>query len=559
MLAKTLLWSRLFLGSALLFAAQSASVLADDSLSVKQIEGQETAKSDTATPHLTPLIQSDDADAQVTSVSQLSDVQPTDWAFQALQSLVERYGCIAGYPNGTFRGNRAATRYELAAALNACLDQVSDRFSTKEDLETVRSLQEEFKTELATLKGRVDGLEAQTATLEAQQFSTTTKLQGEAIFVASDVFGDRALNSTATGPGPNIDSRTTFSDRVRLNFLTSFTGKDTLYVRLQGSNTEVNFGGATGTNMTRLAFQTGNTGNVFGLDRLDYKFPVSKKLSIDIFANGGFHHYYVDTVNPFFEGGGGGRGALSWFGERNPIYRIGTVGFANGSTAGVGSTYLFSPKLRFDIGYLAARSNQSVPTTLPGGATDGGLFGGTYSALAQLTFSPSKAAKVALTYVRGYAPDGNMHYGTGSPLANTPFSGVGGNRPFNSNSFGLEASFRLLPKLTVGGWFGYTLADQINGSANADIINGAVNLAVPDLFKKGAVGGIIVGVPPKTISNSITANKDADTTVHLEALYQFPLNDNIKITPGVIYLLNPNHNNSNSNIVVGVIRTTFSF
>ena len=161
--------------------------------------------------------------------------------------------------------------------------------------------------------------------------------------------------------------------------------------------------------------------------------------------------------------------------------------------------------------------------------------------------------------MRGYAPDGNMHYGTGSPLANTPFSGVGGNRPFNSNSFGLEASFRLLPKLTVGGWFGYTLADQINGSANADIINGAVNLTVPDLFKKGAVGGIIVGVPPKTISNSITANKDADTTVHLEALYQFPLNDNIKITPGVIYLLNPNHNNSNSDIVVGVIRTTFSF
>jgi hypothetical protein len=48
---------------------------------------------------------------QVTSVSQLSDVQPTDWAFQALQSLVERYGCIAGYPDGTYRGNRAMTPY----------------------------------------------------------------------------------------------------------------------------------------------------------------------------------------------------------------------------------------------------------------------------------------------------------------------------------------------------------------------------------------------------------------------------------------------------------------
>ena len=58
--------------------------------------------------------------AQVNSVSQLSDVKPTDWAFQALQSLVERYGCIAGYPDGTYRGNRATGRYEFAAGLNSC-------------------------------------------------------------------------------------------------------------------------------------------------------------------------------------------------------------------------------------------------------------------------------------------------------------------------------------------------------------------------------------------------------------------------------------------------------
>ena len=47
---------------------------------------------------------------QVTSVTQFSDVQPTDWAYQALSNLVERYGCVAGYPNGTFRGGRAMTR-----------------------------------------------------------------------------------------------------------------------------------------------------------------------------------------------------------------------------------------------------------------------------------------------------------------------------------------------------------------------------------------------------------------------------------------------------------------
>ncbi|HEY9805809.1 MAG TPA: iron uptake porin, partial [Candidatus Obscuribacterales bacterium] len=119
--------------------------------------------------------------AQVTSVSQLSDVQPTDWAFQALQSLVERYGCIAGYPDGTYRGNRALSRYEFAAGVNSCLDRINELIEAgtndlvqKEDLETLQRLQEEFSAELATLRGRVDALEARTAELEANQFSTTT-------------------------------------------------------------------------------------------------------------------------------------------------------------------------------------------------------------------------------------------------------------------------------------------------------------------------------------------------------------------------------------------------
>lgn len=135
--------------------------------------------------------------SQVTSVSQLSDVQPTDWAFQALQSLVERYGCIAGYPNSTYRGNRALTRYEFAAGLNACLDRVNELIATatadlvtKQDLALLQRLQEDFSAELATLRGRVDSLEARTAELEANQFSTTTKLKGEATFTLADTFGD---------------------------------------------------------------------------------------------------------------------------------------------------------------------------------------------------------------------------------------------------------------------------------------------------------------------------------------------------------------------------------
>ena len=125
---------------------------------------------------------------QVTSITQFSDVQPTDWAYQALSNLIERYGCVAGYPNGTYRGNRAMTRYEAAALLNACLDRIT------EVTDELKRLMKEFERELAVLRGRVDGLEARVGELEATQFSTTTKLRGLATFVV----GANAFSGTST-------------------------------------------------------------------------------------------------------------------------------------------------------------------------------------------------------------------------------------------------------------------------------------------------------------------------------------------------------------------------
>jgi len=87
---------------------------------------------------------------QVTSVSEFVDVKPTDWAFLALQSLVERYGCIVGLPTNppTYQGRRATTRYEFAAGLNACLDRMNELIAasvenlvTKEDMRLVQRLQ----------------------------------------------------------------------------------------------------------------------------------------------------------------------------------------------------------------------------------------------------------------------------------------------------------------------------------------------------------------------------------------------------------------------------------
>ena len=73
----------------------------------------------------------------------LSDLQPADWAFQALKSLNQRYGCIAGYPDNTYLGNRVLSRYELAAALNACLNTINQQLGlllelSLEDIATLK-------------------------------------------------------------------------------------------------------------------------------------------------------------------------------------------------------------------------------------------------------------------------------------------------------------------------------------------------------------------------------------------------------------------------------------
>lgn len=498
--------------------------------------------------------------AQVTSVSQLSDVQPTDWAFQALQSLVERYGCIAGYPDGTYRGNRALTRYEFAAGLNACLDRVNELIATatadlvrREDLATLQRLQEEFSAELATLRGRVDAVEARTAELEANQFSTTTKLTGEVVAAVSDAFGDQRANGTDL----ETDTNTTLSARARLNFNTSFTGRDLLRTRLQAGNIGT-FN--TGTPMTRLGFET-DTGNQFQLDDFFYRFPIGERFQAQFdFSNVEFNDN-VYTFNPAFESSG--RGAISRFGRFNPIYRVGS---------GAGLTLNFNPNgpIGASVGYIANNANNPSDGT--------GLFDGSFAALGQIAFRPTKAINIGLTYARTYdkgngqggvagAGGVSLFDGTGSTLANRPF----GNVPTAANHYGVEASFRASNKFTLSGWAGLTEAeDKFRASnSNATAFNYAVTLAIQDVGREGSQLGLIFGQPPRVTDNDFiqtnaqgvrtAGGEDPDTSYHIEALYRLQLTDNVAVTPGLLVILNPEHNDANDTIYVGTLRTTFTF
>ncbi|MEI6445239.1 MAG: iron uptake porin [Nostocales cyanobacterium ELA583] len=477
--------------------------------------------------------------SQVTSVSQLSDVQPNDWAFQSLQSLVERYGCIAGYPNGTYRGNRALSRYEFAAGLNACLDRVNELIATatadlttKQDLATIQKLQAEFSAELATLRGRVDAVEARTAELEANQFSTTTKLQGQVVAVVSDVLTNKQVENAA------IDGKnTTLGSRARIELVSSFTGKDTLFTRIQANNinnTDIN------TTEGNLFFANpiGVTGTTTAsIDALYYAFPLGKNTQVKLIANAGAADDVTNTVNLF--DGDGAFGAVSTFGTRNPIY--GQLG-----DKGIAVNHQFGDKIGLSLGYLAGSANNPTPGN--------GLFNGSYGALAQLTVKPSDRISLGLTYINSY----NQILLTGSNAAT--FGVVASGENFSSNSYGVQASLGISKKFVLGGWAGYTNSKVLTTKGEIDTFNYAVTLGFPDLGKKGNLAGVIVGMEPKvTSSNVVGVEKDPNTSYHIEGFYQYKLSDNITLTPAVIWLTAPDHDDSNDNVVIGALRTTFSF
>lgn len=515
-----------------------------DFAQITPAQEQETAILNAETEDI--LLPEDFANTSISSVSQLSDVQPTDWAIQALQSLIEQYGCMAGYPDNTYRGDRVLTRYEFAGALKDCLNTLNRQLTNQhselssESIATIKRLQDDFAAELATLQERGENIQVRTAKLEANQFSTTTQLNTSIVVAASDLAGDTADGNSKT----RIDSNLALNYRTRLNFTTSFMGKDRLLVRLQASNRMPNFSGVSGTNMTRLSFEVGNTDNRVDLNLLEYRFPIGDRFNVYLYGNAASHHYYATVVNPFFASFGGAKGSPSRFSERNPIYRIG-----NTNSAGIAAVYNFNKALRLDLGYLA--QDADIPTS------GTGLFNGTYSALAQLTFQPLSNLDLGLTYIRNYSADGNLAHRTGSAFSNVPFGyGV----PLVSNSFGVETSWRMTPKIALNSWFGYTEAQSVDTINNqASIINYAVNLAFPDLFKVGAVGGIGFGMPPKVIHNTIAAREDTDTGFHFEAFYQSPLNQNITVIPGIIYLMNSEHNAKNGDSFVFTIRTVFNF
>jgi hypothetical protein len=552
--------------------------------------------------------------AQVTSVSQFSDVRPTDWAYQALKSLVERYGCIVGYPDKTYRGNRALTRWEFAAGLNACLDKIQELiaaatadFVRKEDLETVKKLQELFAAELAALRGRVDALEVRTATLEKQQFSTTTRLSGEAIFSLASAYGaypggnSNFLNNTGLRAGR--DAQPVFNDRVRLNLLTSFTGKDLLITGLQAYNFgggpsalfpngsslagtlgygDVVFGNASNVRLSyepqfptvnpqNLAAVGGN--NSANLYKLLYIFPVASKIT----AFAGTSAEVSDAFPSILPFAGEGQGSISRFSNLPAYQRVSGGTSQTGLASAAGLIFSFSDAIDFRA--LYGTVNASIPSNqgFPGTPLGAGLFNGSFIAAAQLTIKPSSNFDIGLNYAYSYHQINILGTGLGTvdigsilfnpTLAEITARGAGLgaigavlNQGINLNTLGTSLAFRITPNVTLAGSFSYIFADLSNINASTNFLSWLAGIHIKDVFKTGSSAGLIFGSPLYRVATGGRAFDPTNAVPYqLEGYVNFRVTDNISVTPGLFVIFNAEGFNQNPTVFVPVVRTTFTF
>jgi hypothetical protein len=457
---------------------------------------------------------------QVTSVTQLSDVRPTDWAYQALGNLVEKYGCVAGYPNGTFGGAKSMTRFEAAALLNACLDRVT------EVTDELKRLLTEFDTELTVLTARVDGLESKVGKLQATQFSTTTKLKGEANFVLGGVPGYKTTTGATAG-------NTAFNYDLRINFDTSFTGKDLLRTRLRSGNfSSQPFGSSSSLlklDKAETSQGTGTSSNVW-LDRLYYTFPVGQNVKL--------------TAGPLVRNTEMAWIASAYKSDILDFFQLGgTSGVYNKATgAGFGAQYTQPGKqgLVANLNYVAENGADSST----------GVFdsSGKLNLLAQVGYrAPQYGIAVGYRYgtegsrVRNYNALGG---GSGALTYGQDSNNVAFNAYWQPKTSGI------VPSISFGyGYNGVTGAGKKTGATNSQ--SWFTGLQWSDVFAKGNAAGIAVGQP----SNSENAAK----ATMLEVFYKYQVSNNISVTPAIFYVSdNQGAQNAASNWG-GVIQTTFRF
>jgi len=430
------------------------------------------------------------------------NVQPGDWAHQSIKDLVNARGC-----NVTL-SDKALTRFEAAAIVNSCLGNVAE-VSTIE-----RSLIDEFSSEIALLRGRVDGIEARMNEFEAGSFSSTTVASFSADFAIGAVNGKTvtvpggtstvtAAAGSGTAPGnltgknvvvQNADTTAPaealgFDYGYQIDLTTSFTGQDSLDISIDAGQ---------GT-LSELDLNSGGNGLV--VDGIAYTFPLGDKTTV-FFGNSMDGSTLFSTACVY----GGPTNTLDDCGNLNSALAVGL-----GTAAG--ASYDFGNGLTAAVGYEGQ------------GATKAGL-----------------GTKEGLDAIAGQIAYSKENFGFSVTIAEIETSST------NDDTFtALNAYFDPmeggLPSVSVG----YEWGDDGSEAENADETTHYFIGLQWDEIGDGTFG-IAAGTATPTIENT-------DELMMYEAWYSYPINDGMTITP----LVFTKDQSSGDDLTGVMVKTSFSF
>ena len=215
--------------------------------------------------------------AQVTSASQLRDVQPTEWSYQAISNLISRYGCVAGYPNGTFQPGKPATRAELAALTNACLDRITE-YQSEADAKLAAALRAEY----ASVSTRVSALEVAAA----------QKAQGVGNYLGLGVL----LNQQGIAGAGQTAQKTVGGGTLQARYaVKNFSNQNAVSIRPY---------------LNAVAGPSGNIGTAGGA-LVSYDWSIARKAGVsaaNIYAAAGYQVPFVNNAEANFQSAIGNRG-----------------------------------------------------------------------------------------------------------------------------------------------------------------------------------------------------------------------------------------------------------
>ena len=409
------------------------------------------------------------------------NVQPGDWAHQSIKDLAQSRGCDINV------SDKALTRFEAASIVNACLGNVAEVTNVE------RSLIDEFSSELALLRGRVDGIEARMNEFEAGSFSDTTTLDGKAVFVLRGIDGADEIGKSEA---------TTLSYVYQMNLNTSFTGDDNLYVRLKSGDGWVN-----DSKPATYHNEAKGTGNSLNVDKIWYTFPIGDKVTATVGPL--IENYYMLAATPSV-----------YKPKLLKAFRFGGHGIAFGASTsvGVGAKYVgdngFASSITINSkngedasGFLTAEDQNKI--NIMGAYTgDNYHLSATYTTQQKgwtggYPYFSTSAAKQAGIDTDGWALRGWWRpdeTGTAVPSISVGFDTVS----YNTSTAG---------KYREGE--GYSVA-----------------LNWGDIFQADDTIGLAFGAPIKGKDNVTSGTTDVDPFIW-EAYYSFRPNDSIEITPGI--------------------------